>query len=471
MIESTHTGAGDLLQVRPSERRSPLTMGLVWITMVTAFPAVLIGFEWFKQGFSLSQVLFCTVLSCLILLAYAIPATQLGARSGLGYCALSRAVFGRFGTWLVTANLIWIFVAWYGITAVWMAEAIKDFFHVQFSVVWMSVIFAFLMAFNNFFGFSGVANFARFFAAPALIGWVGYTFARAVSSSSPSVIAEPAHQSMLHALTAISTFVIGFAAWGNEMDYWRYAKTGSMRAAIPLAVAVLIGEIIFPVSGWLVARMTGLTDHTAAIAFMNNYSFAGLAVVGVIILAASYFAANDSNLFGSAMALESLWPFKHRTSVTILAAVGALTAAILSTLGATQSLEVIASLNCVIAPTPTVILLTDWFLIEKVFRSSPDFSYVPSFEKMPLVRWPALLALIAGLCAGIATSGLFPALGWLHVGICPVQAWLTAASVYGVLRLAEHRLELAALRRLRQSVRLERNNARGASIDQTQVDS
>ena len=84
--------------VPQSERRGPFTMGLLWITMVTAFPAVLVGFEWCKQGFTLTQVLACTSLSCLILLAYAIPASQLGAVSGLSYAALSRSIFGRWGS-------------------------------------------------------------------------------------------------------------------------------------------------------------------------------------------------------------------------------------------------------------------------------------------------------------------------------------------------------------------------------------
>jgi purine-cytosine permease-like protein len=418
-------------------------MGLVWVTMVTAFPTVIFGVEWFKKGFSLREVLLCAFLSCLLLLAYAIPATQLGARSGLGYCALSRTIFGRLGTWLVTGNLIWMFVAWYGLTAVWMACAIRDFLHVGISATWMAVAFAFLMAFNNFFGFSGVANFARFFAAPALIVWVGYTFCKAVSMAPVTAINEPAHQTFIAALTTISSFVIGFAAWGNEMDYWKYSKPGALKSAIPLAVAVLIGQIIFPVSGWLIARMTGITETSAATTFLNNFSFAGMAILGVIILAASYFAANDSTMFGSCMALESLRPFKHRTSVTVLAVVGAIAAAILSVVDSAKAIEIVASLNCILMPTPTVILLTEWFLQEKIFRKSWDFSYVPSFADLPTIRWPATIALLAGISVGVATSGMIPALEWLHVGICPIQTWLTAAMVYAILRGFEHAGERA----------------------------
>ena len=423
-------------------------MGLVWLTMVTSFPAVLIGFEWHRQGISLSQVVICSIMSCLILLAYAVPASQLGARTGLGFCALSRVVFGRWGTLLITANLLWIFIASYGMTAVLMAEAVESFLHLDISILWMSVGCAFLMAFNNLFGFSGVANFARFFAAPALIAWVGYTFFKAAVASdvlsgvayNPQSILHP--RSIMYALTTTSSFIIGFAVWGNEMDYWRFSKVGSLKAALALAAALLIGLVVFPVAGWLVAHSSGITDSAAATSFMNSYSFGGLAIIGLIVLFAAYFAANDSNLFGTSAAIKSLWSIKPRLAVSLLALCGAITAAFLSTTDSIKALEVIAALNCVVMPTPTVIMLTEWFLRSKVFGRSMNFSSVPDFSDLPAFRlafhWPALIALLSGLTIGIATSGLISSLEYLHIGICPLQAWLTSMVVYAILRKLEY---------------------------------
>src|ERR1700733_11132773 len=98
-----------------SERKGPVTMGLLWLTMVTAFPTVMIGFEWCKKGLTMPQLLSCTALSCLMLMVYSIPAIQLGARSGLSYTGLSRNVFGRLGSRLITVNLIWLFTGVYGL--------------------------------------------------------------------------------------------------------------------------------------------------------------------------------------------------------------------------------------------------------------------------------------------------------------------------------------------------------------------
>jgi purine-cytosine permease-like protein len=430
-----------LSPIPDSERRSPLVMGLVWITMITSFPTVLIGFEWFKQGFSLSQVAISTLVSCLLLLAYTIPATQLGAITGLGYCALARSVFGRWGTGLVTANLIGLMMIWYGFTAVWMAHAVIDLFHVQFSIVWLSVIFAFFMAFNNFFGFTGVANFARFFAAPVLVAWVAYTFVKALSAAPPTVLSQSPPESTMHALTAISSFVIGFAVWGNEPDYWRYSKPGILRSAIPLGIALLIGEVTFPIAGWLVARVSGVTGSAAATAFMNNYGFAGVAVIGVLCLAACYFAANDSNLFAAGTAVESVWPMKHKTTITILAVVGALIAAGFSVFDTARTMNFMASLSCIVMPAPMVVILTEWYLRQRVFGL--PMNLVPDFSELPTIHWPAAIAWLSGIIVGLATSGVIPAFAALHVGISPVQAWLTIVVVYAFLRRRQYAEESA----------------------------
>lgn len=444
------TGEGlshPLAQIPDSERRTPLTMGLVWITMVTGFPTVLIGFEWCKQGFSLKQVLVCALVSSLLLLAYTIPATQLSARSGLGYCGLARAVFGRWGTWLVTANIVFVAAIWYAMTAVWMANALMDLTHIHVSVVVLSIMFAFLMAFNNFFGFTGVANFARFFAAPALILWVGYTFIKALRNASPEVLAVPSNQTSMFALTTISSYVIGYAVWGNEFDYWRYSKPGTLGATIPLAFSLILGVIIFPVAGWLVARSSGVTDHAAATALINSYSFGslsfgGIAVIGLIILTASYFAMNDSAMFGMVMAIESTWPMKHKVAVTCLAALSAVCAAFLSIIDSAKSLEAVAALNCIFAPTAAVIILTDWFLRQWLFKTPLDYSHVKEFSQLPAISWSAIIALFAGLATGVATSGYVP--GWqsLHIGVCPAQAWLASAIVYAVLRTSTYQRNL-----------------------------
>ncbi|MDZ4833104.1 MAG: cytosine permease [Candidatus Melainabacteria bacterium] len=429
--------------ISTSERRSPFTMGLLWVTMVTVFPCVLIGFSWFKSGLSLVQVIACTIIGSLLLLVYALPSAHIGAVSGRSYCSLIKGVFGKFGNNIVSFNLIWMFIAWYGLTALFMAEGLEGLFHLKLPLAILAPTFAVLMALNNFWGFKGVANFARFFAAPMLIVWVFYTLTKVTVATSPAVFAEPASCSFPLALTMVANFVIGVCVWGNEADYWRHGKAKVGHSGFPMSAALLIGVIIFPVTGWLVARMTGITENGAATAFMNDYSFGGVALIGAVVLTASYFAANDSNLYGSSSALSQLAKLPHRAAVVILTLLGAIVACLLSTCGGAQALEKVASLNCVIMAMPTVVLVAEYFLVRKLFGIKCDLHNATADADLPFIRTPAIVALAVGCCAGIATAGIIPGLESLHVGICSFQGWIAGLAVYIPMRWLEHRRETA----------------------------
>jgi len=417
-------------------------MGLLWITMVTGFPSVLAGFDWFKSGLTLSQVTICSVISCLILLMYAIPANQLGARSGQSFSMLSRRFFGRYGSYLVTINVIWMFLAWYGLMAMLLAQGLKGIYHWPVSTILLAAGLALLMAFNNFFGFSGVANFARFVAAPIMIVWIGYAFFKAAAACPMTLLADAPHISFASALTFSSSFIIGYAVWGNEADYWRYGKPKKRYSLLPVGIALLVGEVLFPLTGWILARVSGITESVAATNFLNQFSLGGISWLAAIVLATTLFAANDSVLFGSVSAFENIWPCKHKVAVALVATVGACLAAWFSSFGFMKVFEAVASLNCILLPTPTVIMLTEWFLRERVFAMPSDFSSIPKFDQLPLFRWPALIALFAGWTVGAVTSGIIPGMDTFRVGVCSLQAWLVAMAAYLPLRMIEHRRSL-----------------------------
>jgi purine-cytosine permease-like protein len=442
-VSSADNGHGSDNIICPSTRRSPVTMGLLWVTMVTVFPCVLIGFSWFKSGLSLVQVISCTLIGSLLLLVYALPAAHIGSISGRSYCSLIKGVFGKFGNSIVSFNLIWIFIAWYGLTSLFMAEGLEGLFHLKLPLAVLAPAFAIIMALNNFWGFKGVANFARFFAAPMLIVWVFYTLIKATSATSPAVFSEPGTCSFPLALTMVANFVIGVCVWGNEADYWRHGKAKLSHSGFPMMAAILIGVVIFPITGWLVARMSGITELGPATEFMNDYSFGGVALIGAVVLTASYFAANDSNLYGSSSALSQLSKLPHRTSVIILTLLGAIVACVLSAAGGAQALEKVASLNCVFMAMPTVILVAEYFLVRKMFGIKCDLHEITADADLPFVRKPAVVALLIGCCAGIATAGIIPALEPLHVGICSFQGWIVGLAVYIPMRWMEQRREVA----------------------------
>lgn len=428
-------------------RRHPLAMGLLWITMVTSFPTVLIGVEWYKNGFSLAQVLACTIFSAVVVLLFCLPSAQLGTVTGRTYAHLNRSVFGRWGARLTTFNLIAIFLACYAFGALCMADAVSGLFSVPLSIGVMAACFSFLMCLNNLWGFSGVVNFAKYFAAPCLIAWVGFTFFRAVVAYNTAATIMPLQQTSVSwtvALGAIASFVIGFSVWGNEADYWRHAKPGVKRTAIPLTVALCIGQIIFPTTGWMVAQISQVTDTARATAFMNEFSFGGVALLALIVIGAQYFAAADSNLYAVVEAFENLFKVQKRHVVFGYAFICALVAYWLSFSGMAKSIEVISTLNGILIPTGTTILLCEWSIAKLIsHKHSRIFDHIQEMHQLPALRLPAMLAFAIGCSVGIATAGLIPAFEHLHLGIGCLNAWATAAIIYLPARLLEeHRKRL-----------------------------
>lgn len=453
-----------------ADRRRPLTMGLLWVTMSVIYLSVLIGFTWHKEGLSFLQVLGCTFISCILMMIYAWPASHLGAISGQSYGSLIKGVFGRFGTRVVAFNLIWMFVAWYGLTSLFLAESLHGLFHLNMPLIYIAPVLAVVMACNNFWGFKGVANFARFFAAPLLIAWVGYTLFKTVGAVSPAVITAPATCSFPIALTIVANFIIGIGVWGNEADYWRFGTPKKLNSGVPLFVALIVGMVVFPTTGWLVASMTGISDLAKATAFMNDYSFGGIAIVGAIVLGASYFALNDSNLYGSTSALSQFKKLPHKVSVSILTTCGAILAAVLSLCGCAQALEKVASLNCVVMALPTVILIAEFFIVRKVFNIKTDFSRVPSDHELPPLRMAPMVSLVVGCIAGIAMAGVIPGCDALHVGICSLQSWLIGLAVYLPLRWWEIKSETSDTNLLREAALRQRVNALAPSMIAQQIE-
>jgi purine-cytosine permease-like protein len=429
-----------------SERRSPITMGLLWITMVTGFPSVLVGFEWVKQGLVFQQVLVCLLLSNFVLLLYAVPACYLGSQTGLTYSLLSRSVFGQWGSRLISACLVVLSMGWYGLTAYLMADALKGLFQLDVPTALLAAGFGILMAFNNFFGFSGIANFAGYLAAPVLVAWVGFTFCKASPNFTPAMLAEPPHQTFGTALSLISAFVLGYGAWGNEADFWRYGKVKKSYVLVPLVVSIAIGQVIFPITGWILAQMTHITEFAQATAYMNRYSFGGLAPVAALVLFVTYFALADSCLYGSINGVENLLEVSRRKLVSVLTVCGALLAAWLS--GYPRAFQDVASMSSIVLPCATVILLAEAYVVPRFNKNAINLYKLYSFQELQPLNRGAVIAFVAGSAAGIATAGMIPALEFLHFGISGLQAWLVSFVIYTVWRYAESKSVNASLQGL-----------------------
>jgi purine-cytosine permease-like protein len=249
---------------------------------------------------------------------------------------------------------------------------------------------------------------------------------------------------MSHALTLVSAFVIGYGAWGNEADYWRYAKPKLSYTVLPLLVSIGVGQIVFPLTGWILSRLTGVTDYAAASALLTRYAFGGVSIIAALVLFVTYCALNDANLYASINGVANLRQFHRKKLAITLTILGAVTAAALSKFS--NSFEAVASMSSTVLPCATMVMIAEWYVIARVLKRKPDFSTVSALSTLPAVRWPALVALLAGSSVGIMTAGIVPGLERYHVGVCSLQAWLVSFFTYMVLRSLELLMETQTMR-------------------------
>ncbi len=410
------------------ERRGPVTMSLLWVTMVSSFPSVLIGFEWYRQRLSFTQVLASLFISLGLLLLYSIPICSIAIKTGLSFKQLCNHFFGESFSSKMSICLMVLFMGWYAVAAFLMADAYSSLCGGKQYLPLLAMAFSFAMALNNFFGFKGIANFAKFVGAPAVIGWIIFMFCKIA----PTVPASLAHsQDMVPfsmAFCTVSQFVIGFAIWGNEADYWRHGKAKPLDIGLALGAALFIGQIIFPITGWLIASQTGITESAAATAYLNKFTFGGLSILSLLFIGCQYFAANDSNLYAFAHAFESFCKMSHRKVVFTVSCLAAVAAGGLAFSRAVSALESICALNAVLLPTATILLTAEWF----IFRRKHGLN-----EVLPSAKYSASIAWTSGALLGILTTGIVPGTSSFAIGIPSLQAWLMALAVYIPLRAWE----------------------------------
>ncbi|HEY9714352.1 MAG TPA: cytosine permease, partial [Chroococcales cyanobacterium] len=370
---------------------------------------------------SLQQVIWGAAISCLILFAYSLTASYVGAYTGLNFSLLSQHTFGVNGSKFVSACQTFLFLLWYAMIAVFIAEAVKGLFPSAFPIEIVAAVAALLMAANNLFGFAGVANFARYIAAPVLIAWISFVFAKAACATPHTVLAQAGSADFTHAVSLISSFVIGYSVWGNEPDFWRFGRPEIGATAWPLALAIAFGQIVFPITGWLLAALSGITDQSSAAALVNNYAFNGFPAIAAIVLAVTYFATGDANLYGAINAVQNFRSTPRRRLVIEIMMITAVCAAIMTR--NPKAFETLASFNAVLLPCVMLIIAVNFLLFKKTVEAAQSRHVV----------WNSLIPVLAAWAVGIVTAGVLPGTDRFHCGIWPLYAWLTGVSLYIVL--------------------------------------
>jgi purine-cytosine permease-like protein len=425
--------------VVPLDARRPMWhFAGLWTTFVAGFSFMVPGFVMYDGGYSFAATIGASVLGYGIYVAYAVVAAYLGAQTGQTLTLLTRAVFGRIGSWLVSLLVMIPALGWVGFQAGVLARLWHGFYGWG-DLAAITIILAAVMIFNNLFGFTGLSLFARYLVTPLLVIWCLYLVVKglAADAGSPHIRLSP-HGGHLPYWVAVDA-VIGFAMWGNEPDIWRY---GTPRFAWPLPTYLLASFLflLFTAAGWMMANLAGAGDRFN---FTVQFSMFGAFWLAFVIATVSQFAINDGNYYEAVNAVQNLvggWQRWRRVHTCLALALGGALAGWIVNYTIADAWYAVPVLLAITAPCATVIMTVDRFLLPRWLGVSRPLTEVPAWHQAAVANWPAIISLAGAAAYGATASAILPA----HIGFSsprnwgpiPPESWLLAAVLYLVLAAA-----------------------------------
>ncbi|HEU5473459.1 MAG TPA: cytosine permease [Actinophytocola sp.] len=430
-----------------SERRSRYHFLALWTTLAAGFTFLFLGFQYHDAGYSLAKAVAAGALGGLAYLGYALPAAYLGSVTGQTHALLTRSIFGRLGSALVSLLLIGVAAGWAAFAFNLLATLYDGLFGWG-NIALIAVLFAVLGIVNNLFGFTGIAAFARYVVAPVMIIWVLYLVVKGLTGIPAEVLgASPPGTTELPFLAGIGV-AIGSVMWGNEPDTWRYGKPRFDWPLLPLLVAVAVGLVLFVAGGWMMAELSGAGpfDFGPAYRYVVGYSLFGALWLGALVATALVVAINDGNYYEMTTAGQNVvghapgWRRWH--TCLIMAGVVALVAWWFPRLE--HGFFTVAGWSSIALPCATVVMCVDQFVLPRLLGITRPVTPVPSWREAAPANWPAIVAVLGAVLFGAWGLGLLPGQEVVpSIGLVAVEAWLLAGLLYAGLAALTARVPAA----------------------------
>jgi purine-cytosine permease-like protein len=420
----------------PLDQRRPLWhFASLWLTLASGFSFLFLGLELYRNGQSLART---TAIVCLgggIFLAYALFSAYLGSRTGQTHALLTRSIFGVAGSWLVSLFILVAPLGWVAFQANLLVE-IWDGLYGWGTGVAIVVVLSGAMVFNNLFGFTGIAVFARWFVTPALVLWVLYLVIKVIVTDGDELGGAPPDALAGQGFWALVGIVIGVCTWGNEPDVFRYGKPRFWWSLGAFAFGLVFGLLLFTVGGWMMARLADTTEFGEVIRFTTEYSLFGALWLAAILATVSQVALNDGNYYESINGGQNLvggWRRWRRPYTCLVAAAIGAFAGWWVNFQVLNGFFYVANFLAITVPCATVIMVVDHFALPRLFGMSRPLLHVPSWGEAGRINLPAFVACVAAVLYGGYATHLFTFLGessTRYWGPAPLEAWLLAGTLY-----------------------------------------
>jgi purine-cytosine permease-like protein len=411
-------------------RQGPFSMGLLWLATQTNFAGMFIGFSAQHAGQSLRELLIGCGLGAVCLCIYGILAGYLGAVTGQMHPFLTRAVFGKFGSVLVSIFLIVMGSGWYSFQAVYTGQLVQGLFPGFASATLCAILFTVVMATNNVIGFKGIGEFGKFMA-PLVFFIAVFSLWQAFAKTPARVLWATPKIANTTSMMVTATLILGSGVFGNEPDIWRFSRRKFKSVAVPMVVAYTLGMFLFPIAGWVMALTSAGSSPEQQAHVVMRYLF-GSAPFAAIVIVLSQVALNDVNLYESINAMTNLFNLKRYYSIAILLFFGCLLSVWMATAVSQKVYFIVAGIGAATVPTATTLMAVDVLLIPRIFGTRRDLTHVLNWRELDSTNWLGMIALLFGVIVSIVLSipgNVIPNFG-LSIGLAPFEGWFAAVILY-----------------------------------------
>src|SRR3989441_6798664 len=201
--------------VPPHAKRSNFRVFLVFMSMQLVFGAVLVGYGARFQTLTLGQLIVAMAIAAATMTVYCIGSANVGAVVGQTHAVTTRGIFGTIGSALVSLLLVIDGMGFYLFTVLFVITLGQALIGTLPAVALLTALLAFVMIFNNYFGFTGLQRFAQFVAVPVMVIWGIYAVIKTFTSVNGGAVSSGPHPATTSAGTIALRAVGGPATWGH----------------------------------------------------------------------------------------------------------------------------------------------------------------------------------------------------------------------------------------------------------------
>ena len=338
----------------------------------------------------------------IILVVVMIMTVYIGSKTGLAAMSLIRFTVGRVGTYIFSAIICVTSVGWFATQLGFFGQIWSQYLPI--SVPILAVLGGIMMASTAIKGFKGMEKLSTFAAIPlllfivlALVNCVRLIGVDSLFSYSPT-------GSQIGTMATGVTTVIGSWAAGMATvpDCGRFAKTDIIKISIVWIAGLFFGHFLLPIAGIAAALHLETWDFGVVSDYIGVLA-TGSGIIGAVLITLAARTTNQQNLYSASNATCNIIEVKKKSTVTIV--LGAIGIA-LGFCGVVDYFVPFMTWLGIVIPPMAAVMVAD-YLVLPLFGVKHNYNYNDiSYENLPLIKWPSVLAWGCGVAVAIFSPGI-----------------------------------------------------------------